>query len=43
MFLMCGTLRVRDLQVFLEEEMGVVGADNLDPSLLSGKTLINVD
>ena len=43
MLLMCGTLRVRDLQVFLEEEMGMVGADNLDPSLLSGKTLINVD
>jgi dipeptidase D len=27
----------------VEEEMGVVGADNLDPSLITGKTLINLD
>lgn len=27
----------------VEEEFGLVGADNLDPSLLSGKTLINLD
>jgi dipeptidase D len=27
----------------VEEELGVVGADNLDPSLLAGKTLINLD
>lgn len=27
----------------VEEEFGIVGADNLDPSLLSGKTLINLD
>ncbi|MBI5963643.1 MAG: aminoacyl-histidine dipeptidase [Chloroflexi bacterium] len=27
----------------IEEEMGVVGADNLDASLLKGKTLINLD
>jgi dipeptidase D len=27
----------------VEEELGVVGADNLDPSLLTGKTLINLD
>jgi len=32
-----------ELLFTVEEEMGVVGADNLDPSLLSGKTLINVD
>lgn len=32
-----------ELLLTVEEEMGVVGADNLDPSLLSGKTLINVD
>lgn len=27
----------------VEEEFGLVGADNLDPSLISGKTLINLD
>ena len=32
-----------ELLLTVEEEMGLVGADNLDPSLLSGKTLINVD
>jgi dipeptidase D len=32
-----------ELLLTVEEEMGVVGADNLDPSLLSGKTLINLD
>jgi dipeptidase D len=32
-----------ELLLTVEEEMGVVGADNLDPSLLTGKTLINVD
>jgi dipeptidase D len=32
-----------ELLFTVEEEMGVVGADNLDPALLSGKTLINVD
>jgi len=32
-----------ELLLTVEEEMGVVGADNLDPALLSGKTLINVD
>ncbi len=32
-----------ELLLTVEEEMGVVGADNLAPSLLSGKTLINVD
>ncbi len=32
-----------ELLLTVEEELGVVGADNLDPSLLSGKTLINVD
>ena len=32
-----------ELLLTVEEEMGVVGADNLDPSLLSGKTLVNLD
>jgi Xaa-His dipeptidase len=32
-----------ELLFTVEEEMGVVGADSLDPALLSGKTLINVD
>lgn len=32
-----------ELLLTVEEEQGVGGADNLDPSLLSGKTLINVD
>jgi dipeptidase D len=32
-----------ELLLTVEEEMGVVGADNLDPSILSGKTLINLD
>lgn len=32
-----------ELLLTVEEEMGVVGADNLDSSLLSGKTLINLD
>jgi dipeptidase D len=32
-----------ELLFTVEEEMGVVGADNLDPSLLTGKMLINVD
>ncbi|MBP6179633.1 MAG: aminoacyl-histidine dipeptidase [Anaerolineales bacterium] len=32
-----------ELLLTVEEEMGVVGADHLDPALLSGKTLINVD
>lgn len=32
-----------ELLLTVEEEQGVVGADNLDSSLISGKTLINVD
>ncbi len=32
-----------EILLTVEEEQGVVGADNLDPSLLSGKTLINLD
>ena len=32
-----------ELLLTVEEEMGVVGADNLDPSMISGKTLINLD
>ena len=32
-----------ELLLTVEEEQGVGGADNLDPSLLFGKTLINVD
>jgi dipeptidase D len=32
-----------ELLLTVEEEMGVTGADNLDPGLLTGKTLINVD
>jgi dipeptidase D len=32
-----------ELLLTVEEEMGVVGADNLDSSLISGKTLINLD
>jgi dipeptidase D len=32
-----------ELLLTVEEEMGIVGADNLDPSLLTGKILINLD
>ncbi len=32
-----------EILLTVEEEQGIVGADNLDPSLLSGKTLINLD
>jgi len=32
-----------ELLLTVEEEMGVGGAENLDPSLLTGKTLINLD
>ena len=32
-----------ELLFTVAEEQGVVGADNLDPSLLTGKTLINLD
>ena len=32
-----------ELLLTVEEEVGVVGADTLDPSLISGKTLINLD
>ena len=32
-----------ELLLTVEEEMGVVGADDLDPALLSGKTLININ
>jgi dipeptidase D len=32
-----------ELLLTVEEEFGIVGADNLDPSLLSGRTLINLD
>lgn len=32
-----------EILMTVEEEMGIAGADNLDPSLLSGKTLINLD
>jgi len=32
-----------ELLLTVEEELGVVGADNLDPSLLTGKILINLD
>lgn len=32
-----------ELLLTVEEEQGLGGADNLDPSLLSGKTLINLD
>lgn len=32
-----------ELLLTVEEELGIVGADNLDPSLISGKTLINLD
>ena len=32
-----------ELLLTVEEELGVIGADNLDPSLLTGKTLINLD
>ncbi|MFN8383513.1 MAG: beta-Ala-His dipeptidase [Anaerolineales bacterium] len=32
-----------ELLLTVEEEMGVVGADNLSPDLLTGKTLINLD
>ncbi len=32
-----------ELLFTVEEELGLVGADNLDPSLLSAKTLINLD
>jgi len=32
-----------ELLLTVEEETGLTGADNLDPALLSGKTLINLD
>jgi len=32
-----------ELLLTVEEEMGLTGADNLDPTLLTGKALINVD
>lgn len=32
-----------ELLLTVEEELGIVGADNLDPSLLTGKILINLD
>ncbi len=32
-----------ELLLTVEEEVGLTGADTLDPTLLSGKTLINVD
>lgn len=32
-----------ELLLTVEEEVGVVGADNLDPAMISGKTLINLD
>jgi dipeptidase D len=32
-----------ELLLTVEEELGVVGADNLDPSILTGKILINLD
>ena len=32
-----------ELLLTVEEEVGVVGADTLDPSMISGKTLINLD
>ena len=32
-----------ELLLTVEEELGVVGADNLEPSMLAGKTLINLD
>ena len=32
-----------ELLLTVEEEFGLTGADNLDPTLLSGKTLINLD
>ncbi|MBL8062987.1 MAG: aminoacyl-histidine dipeptidase [Anaerolineales bacterium] len=32
-----------ELLLTVEEEFGIVGADNLDPSLISGKTMINLD
>ena len=32
-----------ELLLTVEEELGLVGADNLDPLLLSGKTLVNLD
>jgi dipeptidase D len=32
-----------EILLTVEEELGVVGADNLDPSLLLGKMLINLD
>jgi len=32
-----------ELLFTVEEEIGVVGADNLDPTLISGKALINLD
>lgn len=40
-----GTVMHPSLELLLtvEEELGVVGADNLDPSLLTGKTLVNLD
>jgi len=32
-----------ELLLTVEEELGVVGADNLDPSMLTGKILVNLD
>jgi dipeptidase D len=32
-----------ELLLTVEEEFGIVGAENLDPSLLSGRSLINLD
>ena len=32
-----------ELLLTVEEEQGLTGADNLDPTMLSGKTLINLD
>lgn len=39
------TVRYPPLELLLtvEEEVGLVGADNLDPSLIRGRTLINLD
>lgn len=32
-----------DLLFTVEEEVGITGADNLDPELITGKTLVNLD
>jgi len=32
-----------ELLLTVEEELGIVGADNIDPTLLTGKVLINLD